>query len=161
MLNDAQRQLVTNNLGLVYNCAKKKHLLKDEDAIQYGFIGLCKAAERYKKDSGVKFSTFATSYIIRWLDGMYSDIKYKQRIKDGNLIISDELEKYTPSYDISDDNIIINIIMSNVDKESKTILTMLYKGYTNKEIYTELNLSSGKYYSKIKKIREKFSYGRC
>jgi RNA polymerase sigma factor (sigma-70 family) len=161
MLNETQKQLVTNNLGLVYNCAKKKHLLRDEDAIQYGFIGLCKAAERYNKDSNVKFSTFATSYIIRWLDGLYSDIKYRKRIRDGSLIISDEFELNTPSYELSEDKLFVKTIFNSVDKESKLILVMIYSGYSNKEIYTSLNLSSGKYYGKIKKIREKFVNERC
>lgn len=161
MLNETQKQLVINNLGLVYNCAKKKHLLRDEDAIQYGFLGLCKAAERYNKDSSVKFSTFATSYIIRWLDGLYSDIKYRKRIRDGSLTISDEFESNTPSYEFPEDKMFVKTILDRVDKELKLILVMIYSGYSNKEIYTSLNLSSGKYYGKIKKIREEFVNERC
>lgn len=161
MLNETQRQLVTNNIGLVYSCAKKKHLLYDEDSIQYGFVGLCLAAERYKKETGIKFSTFATSYIIKWLDGLYSDIKHRKRLKDGSLVISDEFESFSPSYELSEDTILINYMLKNIDKESRIILKMLYSGYSNKEIYTALNLSSGKYYGKIKRIRKEFDYGRC
>lgn len=162
MLNDTQRQLVLDNLELVYSIAKKKKLLFDEDAVQYGFVGLCKAAENYDNSRGIKFSTYACSYITKWLDGLYSDIKYRKSIKEGKIKITDEAEQYvTDVAHISDEKILLSVIFSNVDDESKQIMRMIYEGYSNKEIYFKLNITSNRYYKKIKNIKEKFNYGRC
>lgn len=161
MLNETQKKLVTENTGLVYSCAKKKHLLNNEDAIQYGMLGLCKAAENYNDQLGIKFSTFATSYIFRWLDGLYSDIKYKNRINDGSIVLVDDVEKYITNFNNSENELDVNHILSIVDDDSKFILKMIYQGYSNKDIYTKLNITSNNYYNRIKKIKEMLNYGRC
>ena len=55
------QQLVEDNIKLVYSLVSKEYptYLKDEDVIQCGMLGLCKAAERWEEAKG-KFSTFAT-----------------------------------------------------------------------------------------------------
>lgn len=164
MLNDEQRELVLNNMRLVYKIASDRGLLKDKDAVQCGFIGLCKAAEGFDPTRNVRFSTYATIYINRWLNGFSSDIRYRRRIRDGSYIIVDDISKYmnelSPSSNDYDTKLFIQDMMSKVDECSRKILEMIYKGYKQKQIVVELNISSKKYYNRIKKIREKFNYER-
>jgi RNA polymerase sigma factor (sigma-70 family) len=68
-LNDLQRKLVEDNLGLVSDVIKKcVHSPNDigifsyEDIYQIGCIGLCDAAVSYRADRGAKFDTYA--YIL-------------------------------------------------------------------------------------------------
>lgn len=144
-------------MGLVYSVAIKKGLINDEDAVQYGFLGLCKAAESYNKELGVRFSTFAYSYIIRWVDGLYSDIKHRRRVGGGELVYTDDITKYKQEISAGiDDKVFLSIILDKVDKCSRRILEMLYQGYKQKQITEELKISSTQYYNKIKKVKEKF-----
>lgn len=160
MLNDEQRELVISNMGLVYSAAIQKRVVADEDAIQYGFLGLCKAAERYDKNLGIKFSTFAYSYIIRYVDGLYGDIKHRKHIKNGTYIYTDDITRYKEEITNGIDSFIfLKDIISKVDECSQKILLMLYEGYKHKEITKMLNISSAKYYSKIKNIKERFNNG--
>ena len=52
--------LVNENIKLVYYTINKYHskYIRDEDMIQVGMVGLCKAADKYDERK-VKFSTFA------------------------------------------------------------------------------------------------------
>jgi RNA polymerase sigma factor (sigma-70 family) len=68
-LNDLQRKLVEENMGLVSGVIKDcVHNPNDvgifsyEDIYQIGCIGLCDAAVSYKADRGAKFDTYA--YIL-------------------------------------------------------------------------------------------------
>lgn len=164
MLNDEQRELVINNMKLVYKIASERGLLKDQDAVQSGFIGLCKAAEKYDPSRNTKFQTYACVAISRWIDGLNSERKYRKRIKDGSYIIVDDISKYVDELALSredyDTKLFIKDIMSKVDECSRQIIEMIYKGYQQQQIVVKLNISSSKYYSRIKKIEEKFKYGR-
>lgn len=68
-LTEGQNQLILNNSKLVYDVwnkyiVKEKDILTwQDDIIQEGFIGLCKAAKSYDVATGAKFSTFATTCI--------------------------------------------------------------------------------------------------
>jgi RNA polymerase primary sigma factor len=62
---EAKNELITRNLRLVINIAKKYvgrglHLL---DLIQEGNIGLMRAIDKFKYEKGFKFSTYATWWI--------------------------------------------------------------------------------------------------
>lgn len=61
-----RNELITENLGLVYDaahkCRKRTHAELD-DLIQAGCIGLIKASDRFDVTKGYKFSSFAMPYI--------------------------------------------------------------------------------------------------
>ena len=65
-MQNHQNNLVEDNLNLVYYIVSHNFptYLKDEDVIQAGMEGLCKAAKTYNSDKG-KFSTFAGVCIRR------------------------------------------------------------------------------------------------
>lgn len=60
-----KQQLIEDNMNLVYSLISKEYpyYIGDEDIIQCGMLGLCKAADKWNEDK-CKFSTFAW-YCIR------------------------------------------------------------------------------------------------
>ena len=80
-LTDEQRQLVENNMKLVYrittDLAKsgKLRFAEMEDAEQAGMLGLVKAAKAYDEGRGIAFSTLAFACIRNELWHMYSEKK--------------------------------------------------------------------------------------
>lgn len=72
---------IDENMAMVYHIATKyfkgHNILTKEDMLQYGTIGLIKAAKTYKKDKGA-FSTFAFPSII-------GSIKTGYRISGGTI----------------------------------------------------------------------------
>lgn len=52
-------ELVNENMNLIYKIATKFYGVDKEDLVQAGIIGLLKAWERYDKEKGAKFSSYA------------------------------------------------------------------------------------------------------
>lgn len=71
-LDDAARELVVENLPLVYYAASKykAEWLEKEDKLSEITFGLCQAATSYDSSKG-KFSTYAMRCILLWLDHIY------------------------------------------------------------------------------------------
>ena len=84
---DARNQLVTENMGLIWNIVKRfgQRGHDMEDLFQIGSIGLIKAVDRFDTEFDVKFSTYAvpmiTGEIKRFLrdDGM---VKISRSLKE-------------------------------------------------------------------------------
>ena len=59
----AMDQMVSSNLGLVNNIAKKFYYKNDqysfEDLFQEGVIGLMKAIQKFNSEEGCRFSTYS------------------------------------------------------------------------------------------------------
>lgn len=160
MLNDEQRKIVEDNIKLVYKVASDRNQLCDEDAVQYGFYGLCKAVENFKPEKGIKFSTYAYNTIYGWMEGMYSDMKLRKSIKEGVIFFTDDVSIYQGEMEVNEDKLFLSYIYSSVDKCTKKILKMMYMGYRKGEIYKALGINSEIYNKKLKQIKEEFSYGR-
>lgn len=60
------QKLVEDNMGLVYFLINRYYptFIADEDIVQCGMLGLCRAAKSYKEDEGVTFSSYASTCII-------------------------------------------------------------------------------------------------
>ena len=63
--NEAQNELVENNMGLVYSIVKRYtgRGYDLEDLVQIGAIGLIKAVKKFDTSFDVKFSTYAVPVI--------------------------------------------------------------------------------------------------
>lgn len=63
-------RLVEENLKLVHYLIRKNFKVSSDDyddCFQEGCLGLCKAAERFDESKGYQFATFASSYIIGYI----------------------------------------------------------------------------------------------
>ena len=98
-----KQKLIEDNINLVYYVVKKYYpnYLHDEDIIQEGMVGLCKAVNGYDSDKS-KFSTYATQCIL-------NQIRYyfRQNSKHYEVL----------SYDR---------VIENVEDESLTFLDTIY-----------------------------------
>lgn len=160
MLNERQKELVLNNMRLVYKVAVERGKLGDEDAIQSGFTGLCKAAENYDETKGNAFSTYAYSYIKWWIDGSYSDKKLEEQIRIGGITFVDDLTEYDRG-EIDDENKrLVRELLSTADDFSREIIKLMYLGYTKSQIKKKMSISSRKLNKEIEKVKEKFIDGK-
>lgn len=83
--NRAIDALVNNNLKLVWSRVKKysnryKHKLDDEDLLQYGIIGLMKAADKFDLKKEAKFTTYCTWWIDQQILRSIADYGFTIRI---------------------------------------------------------------------------------
>lgn len=102
-LNDSQRKLAEENMKLVPYVIKRHsgtQFVFDEDLLSVGYVGLCKAAQGYCSDSGVKFSTYATQCILNALRMDYRSKHTQKRAVNEQLVSLD-----TPILDDNGGNI--------------------------------------------------------
>lgn len=167
LISEEQKELVLQNMGLVYHLAKKINIAQNdyEDIISIGTIGLIKAAATYDKKKAV-FSTYACRCIenefkmyFRKANKYANDISLEEPIgidNDGNELTLKQLIISPDSNFVEEiverDNLIqfINIILNVLKTREK--LVMLYKiaGVRQRGISEKLNISQS-YISRIEK----------
>ncbi len=82
-----QRIVIEENLGLVHACAHRfsGRGIEYEDLYGAGCIGLCKAAEAFDWERGVKFSTYAVPVILGEIRRLFRDggaVKVSRSLKE-------------------------------------------------------------------------------
>lgn len=93
--------IISSNTGLVVSVAKRffNRGVEMDDLMQIGFIGLCKAIQRYDFSHNVKFSTYAVSLIIGELKRYFRDhgsmVKVSRNLKElaGKIAVTTEAFK--------------------------------------------------------------------
>lgn len=78
---ELNKRLCLHNIRMVFNCAKK-YVSKTEDfdsLIQEGMRGLMTAATRFDLDRGIKFVTYATPWILKYIRATFYEKGYKVR----------------------------------------------------------------------------------
>lgn len=81
-LNDAQRKLVEENIGLVVYTLRREFgqaYASDDDNISEGMYALCRAAACYDSAAGAKFTTYAYRAIKTWAHVMARSAGMKKR----------------------------------------------------------------------------------
>lgn len=69
-MNQNRDKLVEDNLRLVHYILRKNFKVSSEwydDCFQEGCMGLCLAAERFDESKGLQFATYASSYIMGYI----------------------------------------------------------------------------------------------
>lgn len=154
-MNDEQRKLVEDNIGLVGKTISKyyKQHLGDEDIYQIGCIGLIKAVMNYGKPD-VAFSTYAV-YTIR--NALYQHFQEIGRVKrKSNINTQSIYEKVKGTYDIEfyeaitngvdfTDKTLLRISLQSafkqLDERNQKILMLYIQGYTFREMSSQMDIT--------------------
>lgn len=97
---DKREQTISNNIGLVHSCAHrfKGRGIEYDDLFQAGCMGLCKAADAFDVNRGVRFSTYAVPVILGEMRRLFRDggaIKVSRSIKELSMKIGRQREKFS------------------------------------------------------------------
>lgn len=95
----SRQELIENNIGLVHSCAGrlKGRGIEYDDLFQAGCIGLCKAADAFDHDRGVRFSTYAVPVILGEMRRLFRDggtVKVSRSLKELSLKIGRLRERW-------------------------------------------------------------------
>lgn len=95
---DNRDSLITDNLGLVHSCCHRftGRGVEYDDLYQAGCIGLIKAADRFDKERGLCFSTYAVPAILGEIKRIFRDggsVKVSRSLKELSLKAAREKEK--------------------------------------------------------------------
>ena len=181
---NARQKLILHNLRLVSHIVRKYYSTAPdfEDLVSIGIVGLVKAVDTFKIESGTRFATYGARCVqneilmhFRAQKKHTSDVSLSETIdidRDGNPLtyidilstnedLGEELDTKTQIIRA------LRLVESSLDEREKQIITMRYglfglnKSYTQKEIAEKLNISRS-YVSRIEKSAlEKLKNGMC
>ncbi len=94
-----REDLIENNIGLVHSCAGKLkgRGIEYDDLFQAGCMGLCKAADAFDFERGVRFSTYAVPVILGEMRRLFRDggtVKVSRTLKELSIKINRSREKF-------------------------------------------------------------------
>lgn len=157
VLTAQQAARVEANMGLVHDVIKKKirdpdHLgiLKRDDLIQVGYMGLCAAAVRYVEDGPGAFSTFAFRVIYnRMIDAIRDTTlsNSKEFLTDQPYLEIQSAVTPTESNVVEDAYTIMHLAAARGGKPVRNgaqALAMRLEGYSSEEICAVLNAKPAK-----------------
>lgn len=164
ILNEDQRRLVENNMGLVGKVIQDKvhgpnqiGVYSYDDIFQIGCIGLIKAAAT---DKGGTFSTYA--YRLIWHE-ICDALVYASRRAAGELPTDPEIMELPACHDaeISDASVELQNLLDTVESQAKGVtakgiraLRLMADGYTCKEIGEQMGASANNVTAWISKARK-------
>lgn len=133
---------VTNNMGLVFNTAKRmKHLTKRpttdfEDLVSDGVLGLIHALDRFDPNKGFKFSTYAVRCIMGYMLRGHRIVNQEtwKALQSKYEVPCNTISMYAPSFDGSRDE--MREVMG-VDDCSKSAQTM-FDTVNNRSVWESL-----------------------
>ena len=170
---DARQKLILHNLRLVSHIVKKYYSssLESEDLTSIGVIGLVKAGESFKLETGTRFATYAARCIqneilmyFRTQKKRGGEISINETIdvdRDGNPLTY--MDVISVDEDLGDEfdckvqiERALRLVKNILDEREKQIITMRYglfglkRAYTQKEVAEVLCISRS-YVSRIEK----------
>lgn len=154
-----RQQLVEDNMRLVYHIVSKEYpkYIHDEDIIQSGMLGLCKAADKWDENKS-KFSTFACRCIKNEIA-----TEFRRRAKHQGILSLD--------YEVDGDNgskcsfgdcivseedigyIDFAIDSSRLTKRELEICELRKQGMSNPDIGRKLGISRQAVWQTVRKLR--------
>lgn len=146
-MNDVKQHLVTDNMNLVYYLIDKYYptFVGNEEVMQEGMLGLCKAADTYDESKSV-FSTYACTCILNQIKMWFrNNKKHNQNLSLDYTISSDEgevvsfMDTLVGSEDV--DYIDYQNLFGDLSDTEKTICELLKRGYNQIEIGEKIGKS--------------------
>lgn len=172
-MNEQQKQLAVDNLGLVYAYIHSHHL-DEEEFYDLLVIELCNAATKFDISMGYSFSTFAYKCFDRVVAmhiRKYSQKKYKLEhpliyldspidgCKDADVLheLIPDLSKPDLTDHVIAKEMLQNIYSCCVNKRDIQIIKLLCMGYTQTEIMNQFKLGSRQSINNVlRRIRIKY-----
>lgn len=161
-MEQSRDELITENMNLVYSALHKYYpsMAYDEDMIQYGMIGLIKAADTYDASKS-KFSTYAMWVILneikqefRRRHKPYEVVSLSQEIGvgDDKITLEDSLcgEEDIEFVDVS-------ALTDGLTDEERKILDWTTEGLTQLEIAKKMGCSQPQIGRILRRIKLKWS----
>ena len=159
MLNDEQRQIVEDNMNLVYSIAHKYNRPNlFDDLVQEGCIGLMYALERFDSNAGIKFSTYAYHYIVGYMNMfLRKNFIIKPHIVNKEYVVPTvcELTENICSEEDYDniDTVCVNRIFEVITDTQKFIVVLLAQGYSQEEIARITGTTQGQISKQLQQVR--------
>lgn len=158
---ESKQKLIEDNMELVYSVITKEYptFIRDEDIIQSGMLGLCKAADGWD-ESKSKFSTYAWKAIRNEINRELSDRCKHQHVLSLDYPIKNEDGDKSTFGDLIEDKKDIGFVEAEFDERclsqrEREVYELLKNGYDTVEIRKELGVSRQWVWSIIRKIKRK------
>lgn len=158
-----QQQLVEDNINLVYYTIVRYYPIHkgDEDIIQTGMIGLCRAAMDYNSEKGA-FSTYAIRKIRSAIG--YEFRKDAKRIKAISLDAEREANHHGDTVTLQDfiigdddvDYVDVAPLQKVLTPQQRVILDLLKQGKSRPEISEILDISRQRVHQQLRIIQKKW-----
>lgn len=156
----SQQQLIEDNINLVYSLISKEYptYVYDEDIIQSGMLGLCKAANTWD-DSKAKFSSYAWKCIR---NEIYQEFRRRKPFNNlwslnnpiednltlADVIVGDEDVQYVD----------FEPFFNQLSKGEQEMVRLKIKDFSNEEIAQWLNVSNQNVTKTIRRIKHKWEH---
>ena len=162
-----KQQLIEDNMNLVYFLIHQQYpdCIGDEDIVQCGMLGLCKAAELWDETKS-KFSTFAMTCIKNEIRQ-----EFRRRNKHWGILSLDlpyntggdnpGNQNTLSDYIVGDEDVAydhaLDINVSHLTAREKRVFDLFRSGMTQSEVGAELGISRQAVWNVMRKIRVKNS----
>ena len=153
-----RQRLIEDNINLVYSLVSKEYptYLHDDDIIQSGMLGLCKAAERWDETKS-KFSTYAWKCIRNEINQEFINRKpHSKNISLGTKVGEDGTLEDVLVGDEDVDFVDTATFCETLSNEELNIFNADQEGLTTEEISTKFRLSIGRVQKTLRIIKIKW-----
>ena len=152
-----RQQLIEDNMKLVYWLIAKEFpsYIKDEDIIQVGMVGLCKAANKWDESRG-KFSGFAYFCIRNAILNEFQSRNKHQGVLSLDYEIFNENGEKTPMVEFivgEEDVGYVDVCANQLTPLQTKIMQALKKGMTPKQVAKVVGTTKQNVYFTQRKIR--------
>lgn len=153
------QKLIEDNLELVYHIIHRYYptFIGDEDIVQTGMLGLCKAAEKWDKERGI-FSTYACNCIRNEIMNEFRRRKKHKGILSLDYEVTGEDGEKTTFGDlcVGDDDVLYLGIDSCYDAltdKEQEVVELKQQGVSNEEIAKTLNVNIQFVWATMRKLK--------
>lgn len=170
-MDESRQQLIRDNINLVYYIISRYYpsWIKDEDIVQIGMVGLCKAAHYWDESKGVKFNTYAGAVIFSEIRREFGE-RYKQRDLESKLLSLDTTittdEKVTLEDTLANEDYVDcfntdiewSDFVSKLTNRERELILLKSKGLSVEEIAEVMSVLPGTVCANLRKIKNKWRY---